>query len=262
MINLTFPDGRVAQYPAGTTGRQVAESISRGLAKIALGIKVNDEVRDLTRPIDEDARIQLLTWESEEGKKMFWHSGAHLMAEALELAFPKVKFGIGPALSSGFYYDIDLGDNQISQDDLVTLEKSMTELARKANPYIRKEISKPDAVAYFEEKGDEYKLDLLKDLEDGQITFYTQGNFTDLCRGPHLPDTGYIKAIKLLSIAGAYWKGDENNKQMTRIYGITFPAQKDLDEYMNMLEEAKKRDHRKLGKELELFTFDDDVGSG
>ncbi|MCX6351747.1 MAG: threonine--tRNA ligase [Bacteroidetes bacterium] len=262
MITIKFPDGREVQHPANITGMQIATGISQRLGKEAIGILVNGEVWDLARPITKDAEINLLTWEDAEGKKMFWHSSAHLMAEALEALYPGMKFGIGPPIAAGFYYDVDAGENHITPDDLTRIEEKMLELARKDNAYIRTEISKADALKYFTEKNDEYKLDLLKDLEDGQITFYEQGNFTDLCRGPHLPSTGYIKAIKLLSIAGAYWRGDESKKQLTRIYGITYPKQKEMEEYLAMLEEAKKRDHRKIGKDLEIFTFDDQVGSG
>jgi threonyl-tRNA synthetase len=262
MINITLPDGAVRQYPSGTTPLQVAESISQGLAKKVLAAEVNGEVYDLTRPISTDASLKLLTWDEEWGKKTFWHSSAHLMAEALESTFPNVKFGIGPPIEEGFYYDIDLGDRKLTEDDLRVLEAKMKELAAKDSKYQRVEVSKEDAIKYFTEKGDEYKIELLQDLKDGEITFYRQGNFTDLCRGPHLPSTAYIKSIKLLSIAGAYWRGDERNKQLTRIYGITFPKQQMLDEYLALLEERKKRDHRTLGKELEIFTFDDEVGPG
>jgi threonyl-tRNA synthetase len=227
-----------------------------------LAASINGEVWDLHRPIDADASLKLLTWEDTDGKSTFWHSSAHLMAEAVEAAFPGVKFWVGPAIDKGFYYDMDLGDRKITEEDLLLLEKKMNELAKQKNPYLRKAMPKADAIQYFTEKGDEYKLDLLNNLTDGEITFYTQGGFTDLCRGPHIPNTGFIKAIKLTSIAGAYWKGDEKNKQLTRIYGVTFPEQKELDEYVLMLEEAKKRDHRKLGKELGIFTFSDDVGPG
>ena len=262
MINITLPDGAVRQYESGTTALQVAQSISEGLARNVLGAKVNGEVWDATRPITSDARLQLLTWNDAEGKETMWHSSAHLMAEALEALYPGVKFGIGPPIENGFYYDVDLGDKSLSSDDFQKIEKKIIELAQKKNAYTRKEVSKADAVAYFKEKGDEYKLDLLQDLEDGKITFYTQGDFTDLCRGPHIPNTGFIKAVKLLNLAGAYWRGDESKKQLTRIYGITFPKQKELDEYLVMLEEAKKRDHRKLGRELELFAFSEKVGMG
>lgn len=262
MINITFPDGAVRQYDKGTTGQEIAKKISEGFAKKVLGVEINGEVRDLTRPIDEDAPINFLTWNDDKAKATFWHSSAHLMAEAVEASFPAVKFWVGPPIEKGFYYDMDLGDQQITESDLETLEKKMTELARQNNQYTRKEISKAEATKYFEEKGDEYKLDLLSGLEDGTITFYTQGNFTDLCRGPHIPSTGAIKGIKLTNIAGAYYKGDEKNKMLTRIYGVSFPNQTELDEYLVFLEEAKKRDHRKIGKELELFTFSDKVGSG
>ena len=255
MIKITFPDGAVREYAPGVTGLDIARSISEGLARKVLAVKVNGQVWDATRPIDEDASIRLLTWEDDEGKATFWHSSAHLMAEALEAEYPGVRFGIGPAIERGFYYDIDLGDRTISDEDLARIEARMSQLAKEKNPYKRQQVSKGDAVRYFEEKGDPYKLELLEGLKDGEITFYTQGHFTDLCRGPHLPDTGFIKAVKLTSIAGAYWRGDEHNKMLTRIYGITFPARKELDEYLALVEEAKKRDHRKLGRELELFAF-------
>lgn len=262
MINIKFPDGAIRQYEQGITALEIAKSISEGLAKKVLAASVNGTTVDATLPITKDADLKLYTWDDAEGKNTFWHSSAHLMAEAIEAKFPGVKFWVGPALDKGFYYDVDLGDRKITEEDLAELEKLMNQLAKQNNAYIRTEKAKTDAIAYFFEKGDEYKLDLLKNLEDGTITFYTQGNFTDLCRGPHIPHTGFIKAIKLLSIAGAYWKGDEKNKQLTRIYGITFPNQKELDDYLAMLEEAKKRDHRKLGKELGIFTMDDDVGPG
>ncbi|MGN6540928.1 MAG: threonine--tRNA ligase [Ginsengibacter sp.] len=262
MMNITFPDGAVRQYEQGSSAMDIAKSISEGLARRILAAEVNGEIWDLSRPIKNDATIKFLTWEDANGKSTFWHSSAHLMAEAVEDTFPGVKFWVGPPVEKGFYYDIDLGDNVITETDLVKLEKKMAELSKQNNPYIRKEISKADAIQYFEEKGDEYKLDLLSNLEDGNITFYTQGKFTDLCRGPHIPSTGFIKGIKLTSIAGAYWKGDEKNKMLTRIYGVTFPNQKELDEYIVFLEEAKKRDHRKIGKELELFTFSEKVGQG
>ncbi|RPD51231.1 threonine--tRNA ligase [Paracnuella aquatica] len=262
MIQITFPDGAVRQYEAGVTALDVAKSISEGLARKVLAAEVNGEVWDATRPIEQDAALKLLTWDDKGGQNTFWHSSAHLMAEAIEEQFPGVKFWVGPPVENGFYYDVDLGGRQMHEDDLKAIEKRMNELAKQSNPYIRKPIAKAEAVAYFEEKGDEYKLDLLQNLQDGEITFYTQGGFTDLCRGPHIPHTGFIKAIKLTNIAGAYWKGNEQNKMLTRIYGVTFPAQKQLDEYLQMLEEAKKRDHRKLGKELSIFTFDDDVGQG
>ena len=262
IMNITFPDGAVRQYDEGSTAIEIAKKISEGLARKILAAEVNGEVWDLTRPIKNDASVKFLTWDDEKAKSTFWHSSAHLMAEAIESSFPGVKFWVGPPIEKGFYYDIDLGDNQISESDLEKLEKKMRELVKQNSSYIRKEISKADAIKYFEEKGDEYKLDLLSGLEDGSITFYTQGEFTDLCRGPHIPSTGSIKGIKLTGIAGAYWKGDERNKMLTRIYGVTFPSQKELDEYLVFLEEAKKRDHRKLGKELELFTFSEKVGAG
>ncbi|MBL7914410.1 MAG: threonine--tRNA ligase [Bacteroidia bacterium] len=262
MIKITFPDGKVREYPKGTTSMEVAKSISEGLARNVLAAKVNGVVWDSSRGISEDATMELLTWDAAEGKSTFWHSSAHLMAEALETLYPGIQFGIGPPIENGFYYDVDLGEGTLSSDDFKKIEDKMLELAKAGNQYVRKEVSKKDAIAYFEEKGDKYKLDLLKDLEDGTITFYTQGNFTDLCRGPHIPDTGSIKAVKLMNIAGAYWRGDEKSKQLTRIYGITFPKQKELTDYLTLLEEAKKRDHRKLGKELELFTFSEKVGMG
>jgi threonyl-tRNA synthetase len=261
-INITLPDGAVRQYPKGSSALDIAKSISEGLARKVLAADINGSVWDATRPLNEDATLKLLTWEDTNGKSTFWHSSAHLMAEAIETMFPGVKFWVGPPVDNGFYYDVDLGDSTISEEDLRKLEVKMAELAKQNNIYIRKEIPKAEAVQYFTEKGDEYKLDLLQGLEDGAITFYTQGAFTDLCRGPHIPTTGFIKAVKLTNIAGAYWKGDERNKQLTRIYGVTFPSQKQLDEYLQMLEEAKKRDHRKLGKELGIFTMDDDVGPG
>jgi threonyl-tRNA synthetase len=262
MISIQFPDGAVRQYESGITALGVAKQISEGLARKVLAANINGEIRDATRPIHSDVTLQLLTWNDDGGKQTFWHSSAHLLAEAVEQTFPGVKFWVGPAIDKGFYYDMDLGDRKITEEDLKNLEKKMNELARQSNPYIRKEISKSEAVNYFAEKGDEYKLDLLSNLEDGSITFYTQGQFTDLCRGPHIPDTGFIKAIHLSGIAGAYWKGDEKNKMLTRIYGITFPQQKELDEYITMMEEAKKRDHRKLGKELGIYTMNEDVGPG
>jgi len=261
-IQVSFPDGAVRSFERGVSGYDVAKSISEGLARNVLLAKVNGEVWDLSRPITSDATIQFLKWEDTDGKNTFWHSSAHLMAEAVEVLFPGVKFWVGPPVERGFYYDMDLGDRKMTEEDLVALEKKMKELAASKSAFIRKEISKPDAVQYFTEKGDEYKLDLLQNLQDGEITFYTQGNFTDLCRGPHIPNTGLIKAIKLTGLAGAYWKGDEKNKMLTRVYGVTFPSQKELDEYLALLEEAKKRDHRKLGKEMGIFCFDDDVGPG
>ncbi len=262
MIKITLPDGSVREFEKGATALDVAKSISEGLARNVLAAMVNGQVVDAFRAIESDSNLQLLTWNDDEGKETMWHSSAHLLAEALETIYPGIKLGIGPPIENGFYYDVDSGDKVITEADLVTIEKKMTELARQKSEYSRKEISKAEAVAYYQEKGDEYKLDLLEGLEDGNITFYTQGNFTDLCRGPHIPNTGFIKAIKLLSLAGAYWRGDEKNKQLTRIYGITFPKAKELTEYLELLEEAKKRDHRKLGKELELFTFSQKVGQG
>ena len=262
MIKITLPDGAVREYDKGISAFDVAKSISEGLARKVLAANINGQVWDAHRPIEDDASLKLLTWDDTDGKSTFWHSSAHLMAEAVEAAFPGVKFWVGPAIEKGFYYDMDLGDKKINEEDLAQLEKKMNELARQNNQYVRKPISKAEALQFFTTKNDEYKLDLLSGLTDGEITFYTQGGFTDLCRGPHIPNTGFIKAIKLTSIAGAYWKGDEKNKQLTRIYGITFPNQKELDEYVLMLEEAKKRDHRKLGKELGIFTFDDEVGQG
>ncbi|MFM1775815.1 MAG: threonine--tRNA ligase [Bacteroidota bacterium] len=262
MINIKFPDGAVRQYEAGISADGIAKSISEGLARKVLAASVNGEVWDSTRPIHTDASLQLLTWDDDAGKNTFWHSSAHLMAEAVEALYPGVKFWVGPALDKGFYYDIDLGDRHLTEDDLIAIERKMNELAKVANSFTRKEISKADAIAYFTERNDPYKLDLLEGLQDGNITLYSQGNFTDLCRGPHIPNTGAIKAIKLTNIAGAYWKGNEKNKMLTRLYGVTFPNQKELDAYLLMLEEAKKRDHRKLGKELGIFTMDDDVGQG
>ena len=262
MINISFPDGAVRQYEVGVSALDIAKSISEGLARKVLAATINCHVWDASRPIMTDAALKLITWDDSEGKNTFWHSSAHVMAEAVESIFPGVKFWVGPALEKGFYYDMDLGDKKLTDEDLAVLEKKMNELAKKNNSFIRKEISKTEATEYFQAKGDEYKLDLLGNLTDGEITFYTQGQFTDLCRGPHIPSTGFIKAIKLMSIAGAYWKGDEKNKQLTRLYGITFPNQKELDEYLLLLEEAKKRDHRKLGKELGIYTMDDDIGAG
>lgn len=263
MINITLPDGSVRQYESGVTAMDVAKSISEGLARNVLSATVDGEVWDSMRPIEKDAAVTLHTWRDAEGKMAFWHSSAHLLAEALEDLYPGVKLGIGPPIENGFYYDIDLGDDRVlSSDDLPAIEKKMLELARNKEDYIRKDVSKADAVAYFTEKGDEYKLELIEGLNDGEITFYTQGNFTDLCKGPHIPNTGPIKAIKLMSLAGAYWRGDESRKQMTRVYGISFPKQKELTEYLHLLEEAKKRDHRKLGAELELFMFSEKVGAG
>lgn len=261
-IKITLPDGSEREMDKGVSGLQIALGISEGLARNVLAAKVNGEIWDASRPIEQDATVQLLTWNDREGKSTFWHSSAHLMAEALEALYPGVKLGIGPAIENGFYYDVDFGDRTFEGAELETIEAKMIELARNKSEYIRKDISKGDAIAYFENKGDEYKLDLLAGLADGTITFYEQGDFVDLCRGPHIPNTGVIKAVKLLNIAGAYWRGDEKNKMLTRIYGITFPKAKELQEYLFMLEEAKKRDHRKLGRELELFTFSEKVGMG
>ncbi len=261
-IKILFPDGSEREYAKGTTAMEVAGSISEGLARNVLAAKVNDEIVDASRPIHTDARLQLFTWNDKEGKTTFWHSSAHLMAEALEALYPGTKFGIGPAIENGFYYDVDFGDQPFDSGALEAVEAKMQELARSKSNYERQEVSKSDALEYFTKKGDEYKLELIEDLQDGTITFYTQGNFTDLCRGPHIPNTSFIKAIKLLNVAGAYWRGDETRKQLTRIYGITFPKQKELTEYLEFLEEAKKRDHRKLGKELELFAFSEKVGMG
>ncbi len=262
MIQIRFPDGAVREYQDGSSSMDIAKSISEGLARKVLAAKVNGQVWDAARAITDDATLQLITWDDAEGKNTFWHSSAHLMAEAVEALYPGVKFWVGPALDRGFYYDMDLGGRQMTDEDLVQIEKKMNELAKQNNPYIRKGISKDEAIKYFEEKGDEYKLDLLQGLNDGDISFYTQGAFTDLCRGPHIPATGAIKAIKLTSISGAYWKGDEKNKMLTRVYGVTFPNKQELDAYLLMLEEAKKRDHRKLGKELSIYTMDDDIGQG
>lgn len=262
MIKITLPDGSIREYPKGTTSMQVALSISEGLARNVLAAKVSNVVVDANKPINEDSTVSLLTWNDAEGKNTLWHSSAHLLAEALEALYPNVKFWVGPPLENGFYYDVDLNGEVLTPADFEKIEAKMLELARQNNEYIRKEISKADAITYFADKGDQYKLDLLERLEDGNISLYTQGNFTDLCRGPHIPNTGFIKAVKVLNIAGAYWKGDEKNKMLTRIYGIAFPKDKELKEYMVLLEEAKKRDHRKLGRELELFTFSEKVGLG
>ena len=261
-IKLTFPDGSTREFGRGVTGSEVAGSISEGLARMAVSIGVDGEVRDLSRPILGNSHIQIFTMRDTEGMATYWHSSAHLMAEALEALYPGVKFGIGPAIERGFYYDVDLGDRTLGAEDLEAIEKKMAELAKRDVPYVRKEVSKADAIAFFTEKDDEYKLELLNDLEDGTISFYTQGDFTDLCRGPHVPSTGSMKYVKLLNIAGAYWRGDQSRKQLTRLYGITFPKKKELDDYLEMLELAKQRDHRKLGKELELFTFSQKVGPG
>ena len=262
MINITFPDGSVRPFESGVTGLEIAQSISQRLAQDVLSIGVNGETWDLSRPINGDAHIVLYKWDDEEGKHAYWHSSAHLMAEALQELYPGIKFGIGPAIENGFYYDVDPGEAVIKEADLPVIENKMTELAARKTAIVRTDISKADALKLFGEKGDEYKTELISDLADGTITLYSQGNFTDLCRGPHLTNTGEIKAIKMLSVAGAYWRGDEKRKMMTRIYGITFPKRKMLDEYLVLLEEAKKRDHRKIGRELELFMFSETVGKG
>lgn len=262
MIKITLPDGTVKEFQKGVTPHDIAMSISEGLARNVLAAKVNEQIVDSTMAIDHDARVTLLTWNDKDGKSTFWHSSAHLMAEALEALYSGVKFGIGPAIETGFYYDVDFGDKEFSSEEFKKIEDKMLELARLKSEYVRKSISKNEAIDYFQKKGDEYKLDLLEGLEDGSISFYSQGNFVDLCRGPHIPNTGFIKAVKLMNVAGAYWRGDEKRKQLTRIYAVTFPKQKDLTEYLELLEEAKKRDHRKLGKELELFAFSEKVGMG
>ena len=262
MIKITFPDNSVKEYAEGTTAMQIAESISSRLAQEVLAASVNGEIWDLTRPINQDAAIKLFKWEDEEGKHAFWHSSAHLMAEALQELYPGIKFGIGPAIENGFYYDVDPGDTVIKESDFAAIEAKMLELVAKKEEIKRQSISKADAMKMFGERGEEYKTELISELEDGHITTYTQGSFTDLCRGPHLPNTSYLKAVKILSVAGAYWRGDEKRKQLVRLYGITFPKKKMLDEYLTLMEEAKKRDHRKVGKELELFTFSTAVGAG
>ena len=262
MIDITFPDGNVRQYAAGTTALDVAKSISEGLARVVLAASVNGEVRDLARPINADASIMFHKWDDKAGKQTYWHSSAHLLAEALESLFPGTKFGIGPAIDNGFYYDVDTGDRTLTPADFSKIEQKVLELARTKSEYVRTEVSKADAIKFFTEKNDAYKLELIEGLEDGQITFYQQGNFIDLCKGPHIPSTENIKAVKILNLAGAYWRGDISRKQLTRIYAITFPKQKELEEYLVMLEEAKKRDHRKLGAELELFMFSEKVGQG
>jgi threonyl-tRNA synthetase len=262
MIKITLPDGSVRDYPIGSSSFDIALSISEGLARNVLAAKVNGQVQDANLPIATDSKLQLLTWNDSDGKSTFWHSSAHLMAEALETLYPKVKFWVGPPLENGFYYDVDTNGETISSEDFKKIEEKMLELARQKNDFVRIPMAKTEAIKYFEEKGDEYKLDLLSGLDDGSITFYKQGNFTDLCRGPHIPNTGFIKAAKIMSVAGAYFKGDQNNKMLTRIYGVTFPKQKELEDYLTLLEEAKRRDHRKLGQELDLFTFSEKVGKG
>jgi threonyl-tRNA synthetase len=261
-VKISLPDGSVREYPQGVKGSEIASSISEGLARVSLAIEVNGEVWELSRPINNDSSIKILTWNDKAGKTTFWHSSAHLLAEALEALHPGVKFGIGPPIENGFYYDIDLEGRTLSEADLAAIEAKMKELAKKDNAYIRKDVTKAEALDYFSKKGDPYKLELIRDLEDGKITFYQQGDFTDLCKGPHIPHTGFIKAAKVLNVAGAYWRGNEKNKMLTRLYAITFPKQKELEEYLQLLEEAKKRDHRKLGKELELFAFSEKVGMG
>ena len=262
MINITLPDSSVREYDKGISSMQIAQSISEGLARNVLAAEVDGQVWDASRPIEKDSHVKLLTWNDTQGKATFWHSSAHLMAEALEALYPGTKFGIGPAIETGFYYDVDFGDREFSSDEFKKIEDKIIELAKTKEEFIRKPVTKADAIEYFTEKGDEYKLDLIKDLPDGSITFYSQGNFTDLCRGPHIPNTGFIKAVKLMSVAGAYWRGDESRKQLTRIYGVTFPKASELTDYLHLIEEAKKRDHRKLGKELELFAFSEKVGMG
>ena len=263
MINITFPDGNVRQYEAGTSALDIAKSISHGLAKKVLSANVNGEVWDATRPIHGDANIQLFTFDDPSGKMTFWHSSAHLLAEALEALYPGIKFGTGPAIENGFYYDVDPGDHTISSDDFKKIEDKMLELARQKNPYLRKEVSKEEALSFFQDKGDEYKIELIeKRSENEALSLYEQGEFVDLCKGPHIADTGAIKAVKLMNVAGAYWQGDENRQQMTRIYGVSFPKQKELTQYLHLLEEAKKRDHRKIGSEMGLFMFSEKVGQG
>ncbi len=262
-MKISFPDGKVKEYPEGTTGFEIAKSISEGLSREALGIFVNDRKYDLSRQIYEDAPVRIVTFKDDEGKEIFWHSSAHLMAEAIAAIYPGVKFGVGPAIENGFYYDVDLpGDSVISLEDLPRIEEKMRELSKSESEYKRIEISWDDAVKHFKQVGDEYKLELLDGLKDDQITFYQQGNFIDLCRGTHVPSTGMIKYIKLTSVAGAYWRGDSDRKMMTRIYGITFPKKSMLDQFLLLLEEAKKRDHRKLGKELDIFMLTPNIGGG
>lgn len=261
-VKISLPDGNVREFPDGVKGIEIASSISEGLARNALAIEVNGEIWDLSRSITRDAAIKILTWNDKSGKTTFWHSSAHLLAEALEALYPGVKFGIGPAIENGFYYDVDLGDRALGDNDLAAIEAKMKEMAKRESQYKRRDVTKAEALEYFTKKGDNYKTELISELQDGSITFYEQGNFVDLCKGPHIPTTAPIKAVKLLNVAGAYWRGNEKNKMLTRIYGITFPKQKELEEYLHLLEEAKKRDHRKLGKELELFAFSEKVGMG
>ena len=261
-MKITLPDGRVREYPSAVTGMQLAEDISGRLGKEALSVTVDGVVWDLTRPIDHDAQVRVNTWNDEAGRRTYWHSSAHLLAEALEELYPGIRLGIGPSIENGFYYDIDFGDYKVTEEDLPKIEAKMLEHAKAAEPIVRRDVSKAEALATYKAKGDPYKVDLIDGLADGTITFYTQGHFTDLCRGPHVPNTGYIKAVKLTSLAGAYWRGDEHNKMLTRIYGITFPKQQMLEEYLQLLEEAKRRDHRRIGRELGLFTFSAKVGQG
>lgn len=261
-VKISLPDGSIREYPQGVKGSEIASSISEGLARVSLAIDVNGEVWDLSRPILSDASVKILTWNDKGGKSTFWHSSAHLMAEALQALYPDVKFAIGPPIENGFYYDVDFGGKSFGEEELAAVESKMKELAKKDSVFLRKDVSKADALEYFTKKSDPYKIELIGGLQDGSITLYEQGDFIDLCKGPHIPNTGFIKAVKLLNVAGAYWRGDEKNKMLTRIYGITFPKQKELEEYIHLLEEAKKRDHRKLGKELELFAFSEKVGMG
>lgn len=255
MIKITFPDNSVKEFESGVTPLEIAESISSRLAQDVLASTVNGEAWDLMRPIDKDAAVKLFKWDDNEGKHAFWHSSAHLLAEALQELYPGIKFGIGPAIENGFYYDVDPGETPLKDTDLPAVEAKMLELAARKEAIVRKEIAKKDALRMFADRGEEYKVELISELEDGSITTYTQGSFTDLCRGPHIPNTGVIKAVKLTSLAGAYWRGDEKRKQLIRVYGISFPKKKMLDEYLVLMEEAKKRDHRKIGKEMELFAF-------
>ncbi|MDZ7694068.1 MAG: threonine--tRNA ligase [Balneolaceae bacterium] len=261
-ITIIFPDGSEKQFPKGTTGYEVAESISKGLARQALSITLDDDILELDRPIEHDGTITINTWDSEDGKYTFWHSSAHLLAEAVQELYPDAKFGIGPPIENGFYYDIDFGDESVGQDELSKIEEKIIEKARQKSTFDRRFVPKDEALQYYKDKGNEYKVDLIKDLEDGNITFYTQGNFTDLCRGPHIPNTGLVKAVKLTNVAGAYWRGDVESEQLTRIYGISFPKQKLLEEYIHQMEEAKRRDHKKLGKELDIYMMDSMVGQG
>ncbi|MCC6684990.1 MAG: TGS domain-containing protein, partial [Bacteroidia bacterium] len=261
-MNITLPDGSVRSYERGTTALEITKSISEGLARNVLSAKFNNRIIEVSEPLQEDGSLTLFTWNDKEGKQAFWHSSAHVLAQALEFFYPKVKLTIGPAIENGFYYDVDLGEETLSEKDFKKIEDKILELAREKAEFHKKEVSKSDALTYYKERNNEFKVELIENLNDGEITFCEHSNFTDLCRGGHLPNTGFIKAVKLMNIAGAYWRGDEKNKQLTRVYGITFPKAAELEEYLKMLEEAKKRDHRKLGKELDIFTFDDDVGPG